>query len=315
MAVAPLNSSTPWYVCSDGSLMEPFDLLHLMFPHRGRDVKGDNVCFVPKHFTFQTLLQDIFPLNSEFFTSDDLVDSIFVLCLTSCLTTAGIVALKLIWERVDPRFAAISPPHKKWYVAANIAKAFYLAVMSISSKYATGIYNCIFLDKYPRLEIKRSGHLYVATDLVALFFVPKLPRSTILHHVATTGLLLMVSCINLEIKGWAGLLGVSKMCLFYGMCSTYCYLVNAFLALRVIYPVSWRSMEVLCKLSLWIYLACCAVNWSVHLFWLGGLVLQWELSLPVLLYTIPIASMVNDDIKLIKWLMNLDSPMAGDRKN
>ena len=29
---------------------------------------------------------------------------------------------------------------------------------------------------------------------------------------------------------------------------------------------------------------------------------------------IPIASMVND-IKLIKWLMNLDSPMAGDRKN
>lgn len=112
-------------------------------------------------------------------------------------------------EGVDPRFAAISPPHKKWYVAANIAKAFYLAVISVSSKYARGVYNCISLDEYPRLELKRSDHVYVATDLVALFLVPKLPISTIMYHVATTGLVLMVSCVNLEIKGWAGLLGVS----------------------------------------------------------------------------------------------------------
>ena len=293
--------------------MEPLDLLHLMFPNKGRNSTGNNVCFVPKPFTFKAL-RDVFPPSSEFFTADDLVDSIIVLCLLCCLTTAGIVALKLLWERLDPRFAAINPPHKKWYVAANISKAFYLAIMSFSSRYARGIYNCIFLDMYPNLEVKRSGHMYIATDLVALFLVPKLPASTVMHHITTTVLMLMVSGINLELKGWTGLLGVSKMCMFYGMCSTYAYLVNAFLALRVVYPISWRFMDVLCKLSLWIYLVCCAVNWSVHMCWLGGLILQWEMSLPVLLYTIPIASMVNDDIKLIRWLINVDSPMAGDSK-
>lgn len=293
--------------------MEPLDVLHLLFPNKGRNVRGDNVCLVPKPFTLQAL-QDILPPNSEFFTFDDLVDSIIVLSIVSCLTAAGIVALKLIWERVDPRFGAINPPHKKWYVAANISKAFYLALMSFSIKFGRGVYNCIYLDVYPRLAVKRSGHLYIATDLVALFLVPKLPNSTILHHVTTTALMLLVSCINLELKGWTGLLGVSKMCLFYGMCSSYSYLVNAFLALRVFYPISWKSMVVFCKLSLWIYLACCAVNWSVHLFWLGSLILNWELSVPVLLYTVPIASMVNDDIRLIKWLYNMNSPMAGDGK-
>ena len=313
MANAPSNRTASWLRCSDDSFLEPLDLLHLMFPNKGRDSKGDNVCFVPKPFTFQPL-RDIFPSDSEFFKAEDLVDSIIVLSLLCCVTTAGIIALKLVWERVDPRFAAINPPHKKWYVAANISKVFYLALMSFSSRYARGVYNCMFLDLYPRLEVKRSGHMYIATDLVALALVPKLPFSTVMHHVTTTALMLMVSGVNLQLKGWTGLLGVSKMCLFYGMCSSYAYLVNAFLALRVVYPISLKSMEVLCKLSLWIYLACCAVNWSVHLYWLGGLILQWELSLPILLYTIPIANMMNDDIKLIRWLINLDSPMAGDGK-
>ena len=50
--------------------------------------------------------------------------------------------------------------------------------------------------------------LYIATDLVALLIVPKLPLSTKLHHITTVFLIMIVTTINMEAKGFSGLLGV-----------------------------------------------------------------------------------------------------------
>ncbi len=305
-----------WYVCSDGKLMEPIDILHLLFPNEGRDSSGVNVCFVPRRFTFPPL-RALLPDPTGYFVPDDLVDSIVVLTFLCVLVTVGLILCKLVWEKVDPRFAAISPPHKKWYVVANLSKTFFLAAMALGTRYWVGAYRSFYLDKFPVVELKRCSMLFMVTDLVALYMVPKLPRSTKFHHVATSTLCLLFSSIDPSIEGWGGLLGVSKMTILYGMFSTIPFTVNAYLGLRVVYPEA-KWLAGLARLSLWLYITCCAVNWTTHSLWLGGLAFNMDISVATVLYFVPISVMINDDITLIKWLWKRSSPMAakeaGDRK-
>ena len=155
--------------------------------------------------------------------------------------------------------------------------------------------------------------LYIATDLVALLIVPKLPFSTKMHHIVTTLLIIGVSAVDIEVKGYGGLLGVCKMAVLYGIFSTMPFLVNAYLALRVVYSKG-EWLHILAKMGLWPYLLCCACNWTVHVIWLCYLVYNWEISIINILYLLAISNMVNDDIILIKWLIKRSSPGVGESK-
>lgn len=303
-------TSGRWPKCHDGSLLEPLDTLYLLFRNRGSNASGFNVCFVPDRFQFPPL-RNLLPDPTTYFTPDDFVDSVTCLFITSILITLGMILVKNIWARIDPQFASITPSHKQWYVVANLSKSFFLGCMALSSRYWIGVYYSYIFDQMDMLNIKRCGMLYVATDLVALYMVPKLPTSTILHHVTTTLLIVMVTAVNIEVKGYGGLLGVSKMAVLYGIFSTIAYLVNAYLALRVVYTKAWW-LSGLVKLSLWPYVFCCLCNWSVHLIWFGSLVINFELSLFNVLYLLAISTMVNDDIVLIKWLIKRSSPILED---
>ena len=297
-----------WYLCSDGWPMEPLDLLHLVFPNQGRNVTGRNVCFVPKQFNF-SLLQNLLPNSTSYFTREDFVDCVACLIVYCTLITLGMIVCKYLWEWIDPKFASISPSHKKWYVVANLSKSFFLACMTFSSRYWIGVYLGQYLDEFQMTELKRCGMIYIGTDIVALFMVPKLPRSTILHHVSTATLILIVSTMNLTVKGWGGLLGVCKMALLYGIFSTPMFAVNAYLALRVVYPNS-KWMSGLAKFSLFPYLMCCAGNWGIHAFWIVRIIISMDISLWCVLYLVAISAMIQDDIVLIKWLIKRSSPMA-----
>ncbi len=299
-----------WYLCSDNKILEPLDILHLLFPNEGRNATGDNVCFVPRHLTFPPL-RALLPDPTEYFVPDDLVDSIIALTILCVLVSVGITLCKVVWEKVDPSFAAISPPHKKWYVVANLYKSFFLAIMAIGRRYWIGAYKAFYLDDFQMTELKRCSMIYIVTDLVALYMVPKLPRSTVMHHVATTTLSLLFSSMDLTVKGWGGLLGVSKMAVFYGVLSTIPFSVNAYLALRVVYPKA-KWLPGLVRWSLWTYVFCCAANWTAHAFWLAGLVITMEVSIATILYLLPVLMMINDDITLIKWLWKRSSPMAAE---
>ena len=297
-----------WPRCHDGSLLEPLDTLFLLFSNQGYNATGFNVCFVGNRFKFP-LLRDLLPDPTTYFTPDDFVDCLTCLFITSVLVTIGMVLVKTIWCYFDPVFRAISPSHKQWYVVANLSKSFFLGCMALSTRYWIGTYYGYVLHKMDgALNIKRCGMLYVATDIVALFMVPKLPRSTILHHITTTLLIVMVTAVNLKIPGYGGLLGVSKMAILYGIFSTMAYLVNAYLALRVVYTKAWW-LSLLVKLSLWPYVLCCICNWSVHLLWLSSLIMNMQLSVYNILYLLAISMMVNDDIILIKWLIKRSSPI------
>lgn len=297
-----------WPLCHDQSFLEPMDTLYLLFKNKGRNASGFNVCFPADRFEFpplRNLLPDKIPFFE--FTPDDFVDSVVSLGVACFVVAIAIAVTKFVWERIDTRFASINPSHKKWYVVANLSKSFILACMCLSPRYWIGSYYAYFLDIADVINMKRCTILYISTDVVALFMVSKLPFSTVLHHITTTSLIMVVSTVNLEIDGYSGLLGVCKMAILYGIFSTFAFLVNAYLALRVVYPnASW--LPILVQLSLWPYILFCACNWSIHLIWMGYLVANLEISVVNVVYLLAITTMVNDDIVLIKWLMKRSSP-------
>ncbi len=300
-------SSGAWPVCHNGGLIEPVDALFLLFKNEGFNATGFNVCFVGKRFQIPPL-RNLIPGTTSFYTPDDFVDCIACLFITSVLVTIGIILTKNVWCYLDPGFRAITPSHKQWYVVANLSKSFFLGCMALSPRYWIGVYYGYVLNNMVGLSFKRCGMLYISTDLVALYMVPKLPRSTVLHHITTTLLIVMVTFVDIEMLGFGGLLGVSKMALLYGIFSSIAYLVNAYLALRVVYSNTWW-LPILVQLSLWPYILCCICNWTVHFIWLVSLILNWELSIINIVYLLAIGTMVNDDIILIRWLIKRSSPI------
>ena len=305
------NGSSPWYICPNGELIEPLDILHCLFPNEGRKFIGDNVCFVAKPFSFQMLLS-LLPSPSKYYTPEDFVDGIISLMVMSMIISVMILLTKIVWSFLDPNFNNISPPHKKVYVLANLSKAVLLAILTLSPRYWAGSFR-FYDDKFQGIEIKRCGIIYIATDFVALFLVPKLPRSTLFHHVTTSLMAVVVTSMDLQMPGWNGLLGVAKMAVLYGLFSSAAFPVNAYLALRVVYPKA-KWIPALIHISLWTYLVCCALNWGIHIVWLFRLARNFEFSIYPLLYLVAVYFMVNDDIVLIKWLIKRGSPVVADHQ-
>lgn len=103
---------------------------------------------------------------------------------------------------------------------------------------------------------------YTATDIAALLVVPKLPATTIIHHLGTSLFVIFVIFTPFH-EYQAG-----QKLMMYGFFSTLAYAVNTFLALRVVYPGA-SAMRVLAAGSALIYALSCFINWSLHLLWLG----------------------------------------------
>lgn len=295
------RSTTPWYICPNGEVMEPLDLIHTAFPNKGRDIAGDNICFIPRLFRFSPLRR-ILPDASTYFTPDEFVDGLISTLVVSICVAICIYFAKEVWNALDSKFRSISPAHKKMYVVANMSKAALLAILAVSPRYWIGSYNCFILDKFKSIVTKRCGILYCVTDLVALFIVSKLPRSTVLHHITTSIISVLVCSVNLRVEGWNGLLGVSKMAVLYGLFSSAAFPVNIFLALRVVYPDA-KWLRGFALFSLIAYVICCALNWSIHVVWTLRIAYDWRnLSIFPFLYLFAVYFLVTDDIVLMKWL-------------
>ena len=287
--------------------MEPLDIIHSVLFRYGPPVADEfNLCWVPRYFTFPALKQ-ILPSSEGIFVVDDFIDSVICLLISMIVLTAGMFCVYAIWNKIDVRFSSINPSHKKWYVIANLSKAFLLGVQALSVRYWWTVYICIITGRYvSRLELKRCTVLYTVTDVVALYMVPKLQRSTILHHVTTLLMAMVVWGIDNTLPEWDGTLGIIKMIIIYGQCSTMAFLVNAYLALRVVYPkATWLKM--VCLLALLSYLLCCTVNWSLHLLWLYNCIVNMDISILTIAYMSGLGFVINDDIKLIKWLIKQQS--------
>ena len=301
-----------WHRCGDGALLQPLDLAHLLFPNEGRENPQENFCFNPRPFRVPPLLQ-LLPAKSGLFVPEELLDGAACLLLATLVVGFAIILTKHVWNHLDSNFAAILPPHKQWYVVANMYKAFLLAVLTLSWRYWQGVYMAYWQDRFMNLALKRSMMIYVSTDVASLFLVPKLPTSTVLHHIVTVAICLIDAGIDLSQQGWEGTLGVAKMSILYGVFSSVAFLVNAYLGLRVVYPKA-RWMSLLVVLSLVTYVLICAPNWTVHVLWLASVLYNLDLTVATVAYIVAIAIMAHDDVVLIKWLMRKSSPMAADKE-
>ena len=293
----------PWMRCADGSLMEPLDIIHFVLFRYGPPVADEfNMCWVARHFTVPALEQ-MLPSSNGVFVVEDFIDSVVCLLICIAVVTVAIFAVYGIWNKIDESFSTINPSHKKWYVVANLSKALLLGVQALSFNYWWGMYTSYIHGRYIfQLELKRCTVLYACTDVVALYMVPKLQRSTILHHVTTLLMAMVVWGVDVTQSNWDGTLGIVKMIIIYGECSTMAFMVNAYLALRVVYPKA-RWLRTVCLLALVSYVLCCTVNWSLHIVWLYGCIVNMDISALTVAYMMGLGFVINDDIKLIKWLI------------
>eukprot|EP00730_Choanoeca_flexa_P001571 TRINITY_DN10692_c0_g3_i1.p1 TRINITY_DN10692_c0_g3~~TRINITY_DN10692_c0_g3_i1.p1 ORF type:complete len:321 (+),score=39.05 TRINITY_DN10692_c0_g3_i1:121-1083(+) len=246
--------------------------------------------------------------------------------------TVAMCILAFIWlffhvlfNTIWPRYASIEPKHKQWYVIANFSKSLFLGgqCLSLAWWYYSYLHHaCAFnpllkaakmaefqpctYDAYPLQEswTKTVSSTYVITDALALIMVPKLPLSTVIHHVSTALFVLLVFSIPLQDYQ------VGQKLMLYGFWSTIAFPVNAFLALRVLYPTSW-ALKPFARVSAAIYAVCCFFNWLLHVTWLidGTLLTRdWTLQSGLIngVYLLLTSSLVNDDLVLLTWLFNFD---------
>ena len=306
-----------WFTCQDGRLIQPADFaLLLTIPSHSMNDTGTFLCTAPDPFTLPQLT-GLLPPPSKYFSPEDLVDNTIAMILFCLLITLGMTAGKITWDWIDPRFSSIIPAHKKWYVVANLCKATVLSWFALSPGYWNAVWsyfgNDVTITTTDIITMKRCAVMYVATDIVALYMVPKLPRSTILHHVVTATLTLVLAALNFQqnVLEWTGIFGMCKMGLVYGFFSTLAFPVNAYLGLRVVYPnATW--LPTLTTLSLVTYVICCGGNWPIQLFWLMKRVVQLQISFTILLQAGLFCVMANDDVVLIRWLIRRGTPMDKD---
>jgi hypothetical protein len=298
--------------CFDGSVLYPLDWAHMLLLPVEREPlttrPPHNCCRHSLMRTPSRLWRQTFPSwmwqrdESGWYTGEELYDALTALAVACFAVTIGMLVLNRVWAFFDPAFKNIDPPHKRMYVVANIFKSFMLGIMVLSPRWWTGNAHAFAHDDFLAVPMKRTVMLYVATDVVALYLVEKLPLTTKIHHYAATVLAVIVCAIDCTEQGFGGGLGVAKMIIVYGNFSTLAFLVNAFLALRVVHPdhplTWWLSL-----VALFSYIACCAGNWGIHAWWLIHCFTTGRLGVPSALYGLLLTSVINDDIVLINWLL------------
>ena len=296
-----------WYRCSDGRFIEALDIVHLIFPNKGRNTTSSNVCFVPDHFEFSPL-RNFLPNETNYFVPDDFVDcvaSLFCLCF---FVTIGMIVAKYIWEWIDPQFAIISE-HKKWYVLAYMSKTFFLACIAFSTWVWIGTYSLLMKDmkdNLSSLQLKRTSMIYIASDIVALYMVTKLPWRAKIHHFLTAVVCLAISIVNITLGGWTGPIGVVKMVTLSGFMFAVTFPVNAYLALRIAYPKA-KWLKWLVTFSLWAEIVVCVISWTTRIIWIVMLVTSWEISVYNIVYCFTITVVDYTQANLIKWLWKRSS--------
>jgi len=246
----------------------------------------------------------------------------YLLSLLALQVTATVIlwmGLERIGRKLSSDFASI-PYSKRIYVVANLGKSLVLGLQAISPSwwyYSFFHYRCnvdpilkvlgyaslgpCVFDAVPGqiLSTKIVSDTYVTTDIAALIIVPKLPTTTVIHHISTT--LFLIFVLFTPFHTYAA----GQKVMFYGFCSTLAYLVNSFLALRVVNPRA-KFLQPLAIVAASIYSLCCAFNWGIHGVWLLDSALNGALSLPILIYLVLVLNLVRDDLILMKWLLTFD---------
>ena len=197
--------------------------------------------------------------------------------------------LDLILNTVE-KYKAIHPNHKKNYFISNVLKGSILCILSPYSYII--FYNYIFNNIWNLNEIKILASLYASIDLISMFHVEKMQTTTIVHHTMVQFFyIISLLFFNFDESG------ISNPIVIYAIFSTFAYMVNVYLALRLI--LDEKYLKLFATISSIIYQFCCTINWSYQCYYLYMSPIN---NIIKLIYTIVIVTIISDDIVLIKFL-------------
>ena len=181
----------------------------------------------------------------------------------------------------------------KEYRIVNTVKAVTLGVISPACTFI--LYHALSPYHEPNLHLMYFfGATYASLDMSALIYNPNCHTSTLVHHILVQ--FLYYYCYYHHYNMDTLVKGITVYAIF----SCYAYLVNYRLAIRF---MKHKHENLINNLSLAIYFMCCGFNWSIQLYLILFEMKQTYL-IEKLVYTGLIGMIMNDDIFLIKFLLN-----------
>jgi len=182
---------------------------------------------------------------------------------------------------------------KKQYFVKNLFKSYFLFFFSIISTYygILGYYYNIWYTK----KIHALGLLYSAVDCYGLLTIKNMSATTIFHH----GVVITLSFFNIFVTYPNYTTNINLM-IIYTLFSAYSFLVNNYLANRLIYTN--KELPNTLTLAYFSYIFNCTINWLIHLYAIIYDIVNYKITITMAIYVLLICFVITDDIVLIKFL-------------
>jgi hypothetical protein len=176
------------------------------------------------------------------------------------------------------------------YIQKNLVKSIILACLVFIALVwvVTPIINDGYWDNF---LIHRLAAVYVSNDIIGLICVDNLPKTTRLHHMITSTLVVVSFGLDFNTSD------IAQAMLVYTLASATAYMVNFHLAVR--WLCAKHGLKKLRYAAAVIYLTCCALSWTWHGYWLWSTA---NLNIYHACYIFLLGWIVWDDIILMRWL-------------
>ena len=188
-------------------------------------------------------------------------------------------------EKIADKFSL----YKRRYIVKNLWKSSMLALIILTG--TIGFIDGFFNQIWSNLTFLVWGTLYVALDLSGLVYVRGLPVATKVHHT--------VVCILGTLNAFAdyNVPGYYRSILIYTYFSIVPFIVNFYLGYRYL-EVDNDRRKLVARASYVIYGLSLATNICCQLVFFNSEPFQWT----ILFYFAMYCMIINDDIKLIRFL-------------
>lgn len=218
-----------------------------------------------------------------------------ILCCAASLALVRLSygATRAYLRRTDARFAGLTDAHQL-YCVKNRVKA---GVLMVGAPVAVGVLaqRCR-LTGYRHVDVLRCvGQLYAATDMTALWVVPRLPTSTLMHHSVVT-LLAAANLCWIDYDDWES--PFSNVAVLTAL-ACLSFPVNYYLSLRRLrHPTEIRTEA---RVALLTYAPTFAASLGYHA-WVG--LRHGRCTAAWLAYGVLVAVIWRDDAVLLRFLLN-----------
>lgn len=184
------------------------------------------------------------------------------------------------------------PEYRRLYVQKNIIKSTVLALMlpPVVIMVVFPIWN---QNVWHTNTIHFFAAVYGSNDFVGLLCVDRLPKTTLIHHVISTFMVLTSFSMDFQTSPMA------QSMLVYTFFAASSYIVNFHLATRWLFPRDDKRW--LRYLSCGIYALTCGLSWFWQLRWIWNTALEWY----HFVYIGLMMWIVRDDIILMRWLTTI----------